>query len=115
MNAIIDAQGRKPFDHNQPALGALCFDVCASTGGIVTSIDNLQLARIAGLAGAPKVNNAGVDLQHKLGDMVQPGAVLYRVHASFAADLEFARQASRKASGYTIGTAADMPHVFVEF
>ena len=115
MNAIIDAQGRKPFDHNQPALGALTFDVCAPDSGVVTRIDNLQLARIAGLAGAPKVSNAGVDLQCKLGDTVQAGAVLYRVHASFAADLEFARQACRKSSGYAIGAVADMAHVFVEF
>ena len=87
----------------------------APESGVVTRIDNLQLARIAGLAGAPKVSNAGVDLQCKLGDAVQKGAVLYRVHASFAADLEFARQACLKASGYAIGAASDMAHVFVEF
>ncbi|MFY8043583.1 MAG: thymidine phosphorylase, partial [Rhodoferax sp.] len=103
-----------PFDHNQAALGALTFDVCAPDSGVVTRIDNLQLARIAGLAGAPQVSNAGVDLQSKQGDKVQAGAVLYRVHASFAADLEFARQACRKSSGYAIGDIADMAHVFGE-
>jgi thymidine phosphorylase len=115
MQAIIQAQGGKSFDHNQPGLGPLTLEVCAATSGTVISIDNLQLARIAGLAGAPKVKNAGVDLLCKLGDTVQAQAVLYRVHASFAADLEFARQACSKSSGYTLGSASDAPHVFVEF
>ncbi len=115
MNDIIQAQGSNSFDHNQPELGVLTFEVCAPTAGVVTGIDNLQLARIAGLAGAPKVANAGVDLLCKLGDVVQAHDPLYRVHASFAADLEFARQACAKSSGYNIGDASDMPHVFVEF
>jgi len=51
----------------------------------------------------------------KLGDTVQPGQPLYRVHADFPADLEFARQACAHASGYRIGTADEVPHVFVEF
>jgi thymidine phosphorylase len=81
---------------------------------VVCGIDNLQLAHIARFAGAPKVSNAGVDLQIKLGDEVTAGAVLYRVHSMFASDLEFARQACIKSSGYTIGRSEDMPHVFVE-
>jgi len=115
MNDIIQAQGSKGFDHNQPGLGPLTLEIRASQAGVVTSIDNLQMARIAGLAGAPKVKNAGVDLLCKLGDAVALDTLLYRVHASFAADLEFARQACNRSTGYTIGDTADLPHVFVEF
>jgi thymidine phosphorylase len=115
MNAIILAQGSKSFDHNLPSLGALTFEVRAPHAGVVTHIDNLQMARIAGLAGAPKVKSAGVDLMCKLGDEVQADAVLYRVHASYPTDLEFARQACRKSIGYAIGNASDMLHAFVEF
>jgi thymidine phosphorylase len=115
MNDIIQAQGSKSFDHNQPELGVLTFEIGAPHAGVVTHIDNLQLARIAGLAGAPKVANAGVDLLCKLGDAVQANDPLYRVHAAYTADLEFARQACAKSSGYSIGDASDMPHVFVEF
>ena len=115
MNAIIKAQGARPFNHNQPQLGALTFEVLAVTSGVVIGIDNLHIARIARLAGAPKVECAGVDLMHKLGDAVQAGDVLYRVHAEFHADLDFARQFSNKLSGYTIGDAKNLPHVFVEF
>jgi len=115
MNAIIVAQGSKNFDHNHPQLGVLTHDVCATQSGTVTGIDNFQIARIARLAGAPNVKGAGVDLFHKLGAVVKSGEPLYRVHASFPADLEFARHASSRASGYSIGAAADVPHVFVEF
>lgn len=115
MNDIIQAQGSRSFDHNQPNLGALSFDVRSPRAGMVTSIDNLQMARIAGLAGAPKVKNAGVDLQCKLGDEVQADALLYRVHASYAADLEFARQACQKSIGFCVGPATAMLHAFVEF
>jgi thymidine phosphorylase len=115
MNDIIQAQGSKDFDHNNVVLGELSFEVRAPHVGVVTHIDNLQLARIAGLAGAPKVQCAGVDLLCKLGDPVQADALLYRVYASYAADLEFARQACNRSCGYTIGDASEVPHVFVEF
>jgi thymidine phosphorylase len=55
-----------------------------------------------------------VDLLHKLGDPVQAGQVLYRVHARYPADLAFARQACERHSGYSLGRAADIPQVFVE-
>jgi thymidine phosphorylase len=109
------AQGQKPFDHNNPQLGALTFEIHATESGVVTGIDNLQVARIARVAGAPKVIGAGVDLFRKLGDAVTTGDLLYRVHAGFQSDLEFARQACGKSTGYTIGRTQDVPHVFVEF
>ena len=115
MNDIIQAQGARPFDHNHPELGALSFEVRASGAGVVAGIDNFQIARVARLAGAPKVKGAGVDLFRKLGDSVAAGDLLYRVHASYPADLEFARQASARSTGYTIGRANEVPHVFVEF
>jgi len=82
---------------------------------VVVGIDNLQIARIARLAGAPKVPGSGVDLLCKLGDPARAGRPLYRIYAAYASDLEFARQASAKSSGYTVGEADQMPHVFVEF
>jgi thymidine phosphorylase len=105
----------RTFDPNAPRLGALSFEVRAATAGVVAGIDNQQIARIARLAGAPKVPGAGVDLLHKMGHTVATGELLYRVHAGFPADLEFARQACERASGFTIGGADAQPHVFVEF
>ncbi|WP_068804097.1 thymidine phosphorylase family protein [Thauera phenolivorans] len=115
MQALIDAQGRKPFDHHAPALAGLHFPVAATEDGVVTAIDNLQLARIARLAGAPKVPGAGVDLMCKQGDTVKRGQPLYEVRAAFPADLEFARHATVRASGYAIGSADELPHLFVGY
>jgi thymidine phosphorylase len=115
MRAIMAAQGQKPFDHHSPQLGALSFDICAQSSGVVTGIDNHQIARVARLAGAPKVIGAGVDLFHKLGETVSTGEVLYRVYAGYPSDLEFARQACQRRSGYTLGDSSELPQVFVEF
>ncbi len=115
MRDIIQAQGAKPFDPERPELGAMTFEVTAERDGVVTGIDNFQMARIAQFAGAPKVKGAGVDLLRKLGESVKAGEVLYRVHASFPADLAFARQATSRDSAIRLGEPDEMPSVFVEF
>jgi thymidine phosphorylase len=51
------------------------------------------------------VPGAGVDLLCKVGDAVQAGAPLYRIHAQYPADLGFARDRSGRDSGYTVGAA----------
>jgi thymidine phosphorylase len=106
MNAIVDAQGRRA---EAPALGPLVHEVRAQADGFVTGIDNLRLARIARLTGAPQVGGAGVDLCVKLGQPVQAGTPLYRLHACFEADLEFARRMAEADSGYLIGPADAVP------
>ena len=111
MHAIIAAQGA-PRHAFMP--GRLTFDVTSPRSGTVAGIDNLQMARIARYAGAPMARGAGVDLYRKLGDRVQKGEPLYRVHAEFAADFRFAHELCSQSTGYTIGRAADVPPVFVE-
>ncbi len=113
MNQIIEAQGRQTR-HFEP--GPLTFEVKAGADGVVTGIDNYLLARLARYAGAPMDKGAGVDLFKKLGDPVKKGEPLYRVHAQFPADEQFARKlVAEKGSGYTIGRAEEVPSVYVEF
>jgi thymidine phosphorylase len=114
MNAIIDAQGRRPFDPEHPTLAPHAFEVVAPVDGNVSAIDNERLARLAGLAGAPKVPGAGVDLLRKLGEPVVRGQPLYRVHAGFASSAAFAHDWAEQDNGYTIG-AAPAPRETVEF
>jgi thymidine phosphorylase len=102
MDALIDAQGRRG---QAPALGALTHDVAAPQPGTVTAIDNLHLARIARLAGAPQIEGAGVDLLCKVGAAVAAGQVLYRIHACYPADLRFACDLAGRGSGYTLASA----------
>jgi thymidine phosphorylase len=99
MDAIIEAQGRRAVP---PPLGEMTHEVPAATNGTVASIDNLQLARIARLAGAPQVPGAGADLLRKVGDPVRAGEPLYRLHACYATDLGFARELASRDSGYRL-------------
>ncbi len=113
MNAIIEAQGRNP---EPPRPGELIHEVKADACGVVTGIDNLHLARLARMAGAPMDKGAGIDLLKKLGDEVQRGEPLYRIHADFRGDFQFALDLVRtNGSGYTIGKADELPRAFVEF
>ena len=106
MNAIIDAQGRRA----EPlSAGRLGFDVTAPADGTVIGVDNHRLARIARLSGAPQVRGAGIDLMVKLADEVRAGQTLYRVHAQFDADLEFARRMVASGCGFTLGAADQVP------
>jgi thymidine phosphorylase len=83
---------------------------------VVTGIDNFLVARVARLAGAPMDKGAGTDLLKKLGDPVQKGEPLYRVHAQFPADFKFAQaHNAERGSGYQIGTPDEIPKLFVEF
>lgn len=99
MNAILDAQGRR----KEPVRpGPLVFEVVAPSQGEISGIDNLRLARIARLTGAPQVEGAGVDLFARLGSKVLAGQPLYRLHACFEADLAFARRMAEADSGFTV-------------
>ncbi len=99
MNAIIDAQGRNP----EPLkLGTLQHEVLASRSGIVEAIDNLKIASIARLAGAPMDKGAGAYLHKKVGDKVKKGEALFTIYAEFNADFNFAITASEKEPCYTI-------------
>ena len=106
MLAIIDAQGRR---QNPPPLGALTHLVNAEQSGHVQAIDNLRLARIARLAGAPLAPGAGVDLLAKVGDAVQAGQPLYRIHAQIDADLAFAADLATAGSGFALGPVGPLP------
>ena len=111
MRAIIQAQGSQTTVFKP---GNLTFEITAPSDGVVTAIDNLQLAKIARMAGAPMDKGAGVDLLHKLGAKVSKNEPLYRVHAEFQADYQFAENLARQNSGYTIGTAAEVTRTYME-
>jgi thymidine phosphorylase len=100
MDAIIDAQGRR---RERIGVGALTHEVASPADGMVSAIDNLRLARVARMAGAPQVRGAGVDLLAKVGDKVLRGQPLYRLHAQYEADLGFAREMAAADPGYRVG------------
>jgi thymidine phosphorylase len=85
---ICEAQGR----FQEPVLAKYRYDVIAEQNGVVQSIDNRKLARIAKLAGAPKSPSAGIKLFAPLGKIIKKGDVLYSVYAEATGELEYAKE-----------------------
>jgi len=111
MQAIIEAQGKQTREFS---LGQLYTPITSSRKGFVTSIDNLQLSRIARLAGAPMDKGAGVDILKKVGDPVDKGETLYCIYAEFNSDFKFACDLAQKYTGYSIGEQQDIPEPYQE-
>jgi len=109
MQSIIEAQGIR---QDKPSTGNLTQEVLAGHGGVISVIDNYRLNRIASLAGAPMDKGAGVDLLKKLGDPVESGEPLYRLHAQFQANFNFARDMIAQDTGITVGEEADISKSF---
>ncbi len=100
MQSIISRQGAQPVNYKP---GKLKHTVVASRNGTIQAIDNLQLAQIAHLAGAPMDKQAGIDCHKKTGDYVEKDEPLYTIHAEFGADFNFAIQASQLNNAYQLG------------
>ena len=64
--------------------------ITASSAGIVASVDNRRIGRLAKLAGAPEDKAAGLDLHVRIGDKVEPGNPLCTVHAQAEGELAYA-------------------------
>lgn len=83
--AICEAQG----GFREPGTAANTFDVVSSTAGIISEIDNRNLAVVAKLAGAPHDAVAGIEFFARLGMHVDKGQLLYRIHAETKGELEY--------------------------
>ncbi|MCX7116711.1 MAG: thymidine phosphorylase family protein [Legionellales bacterium] len=83
--AICEAQG----GFKEPSTAPLTYDICATSAGIVTEIDNRSLAKVAKLAGAPHDPTAGIEFFSKIGTQVELGQVLYRIHSESKGALEY--------------------------
>ncbi len=102
MERIIAAQGAPP---SPAAPGTLTREIRAARDGVVAAIDCYRLARLARLAGAPTDKGAGLDLCKKLGDRVEQGEPLYRIHACLPIDFRRACDEAEHESGYGLAAA----------
>jgi thymidine phosphorylase len=82
-----------------PPVAAWRADLPAANSGILCSLDNRRLSRLAKLAGAPDEPAAGVDLQVRLGDPVEQGAPLLTIHAESRGGLAYALDYARSNPG----------------
>ena len=103
FQAICDAQGGM----RTPPKANWCHPILASTGGWIIAMDNRRLAKAAKLAGAPQAPAAGIDLHTRLLDRVEPGQLLFTVHAQSRGELDYALHYI--AAQHTIITIGDRP------
>lgn len=75
--AICEAQG----GFREPKTAPFSHTIVAPTGGIVSSLNNRRLAKIAKLAGAPREPTAGIDFFTPIGTVVEARQPLYTIHA----------------------------------
>lgn len=87
FQAICEAQGGL----RQPPQADHRFELIARASGVVRSIDNRTLARVAKLAGAPMEPAAGLQLHTRLGDQIEIGQPLFSILASSRGQLDYAR------------------------
>jgi len=88
LQAICEAQGGM----RTPPVAPHRFEVPAPRAGLVTAIDNRQLARVAKLAGAPASKAAGLEIHVRIGARVHAGQPLFTLHAQTPGELAYARE-----------------------
>lgn len=87
FQAICSAQGGM----REPPRATHTYAFEADAGGVVTAIDNRRIALAAKLAGAPAAAAAGVTMEVRIGDRVQHGQPLFRLHAQAPGELQYAK------------------------
>lgn len=86
FKAICKAQGRFQL----PKTASLNKEIYANSTGIVSSIDNRKLARVAKLSGAPESPAAGLKLNVQLGQRVEKGDRLFTIFSESNGELAYA-------------------------
>ena len=84
--AICESQG----GFREPRFAKYSHDVLSEKEGVIKNIDNRGLARVAKLAGAPKLPSAGILFLSPLRKKVSKGEVLYTIYAEAKGELEYA-------------------------
>ena len=101
MKEIIKAQGGNPNVSPAKILpGKFKYNYNSPKNGKVKKIDNIKIAKLARLAGAPENKGAGIYLSKKVGDKVRKGEPLFTVYTENKDKLGFTRPEASKI--YTI-------------
>jgi len=86
FEAICKAQGRFSKTYVAPYQ----FEMHAPRRGTVKKINNRKIAKLAKLSGAPQSKLAGISMNVRLGDAIDKGELLYKLHAETTGELNYA-------------------------
>lgn len=93
FQAICLAQGGL----HTPEIAPHFYTITAPHDGVITNIDNRNLARVAKLAGAPRSTGAGLYMHVRIDDIVRKGQPLFKIYAAAQGELAYAVQFAREA------------------
>lgn len=94
---IIEAQGGDPkVKIEDIAIGRHSYTVKSKVGGSIFHIDNKSISKIARIAGAPKMKEAGVLLHKTRGSRVEIGDALFTIYSDRKDLLNYAVKALEK-------------------
>lgn len=104
LREIIQAQGGNPkIKPEEVKVGEKKAEITTNVEGRVLSINNVDIAKIAREAGAPKEKGAGVLLKAKLGDHVDKGDALFDIYAERTVKLEAAVELADRLQPLSLG------------
>ena len=98
MNQIIDLQGRA----GTMKLAKYSYEVHAVRSGMVISVDNEIIAKIARVAGCPDDKAAGLYLHANVGSHLTKGERFYTVYAQTEQKLALTCDVTKETTGYSI-------------
>ncbi|MFP4111934.1 MAG: AMP phosphorylase [Candidatus Woesearchaeota archaeon] len=87
---IIKAQGGNTFESSKIELAKYKKDVLAVKSGIITSMNNKIISRIARICGAPGSKRSGLYLYGHVGDRIEKGSPIMTLYSENKDKLEFA-------------------------
>jgi AMP phosphorylase len=98
---IVEAQGGKSnISSKDVSLGEFTKEFHAREEGYVSIIHNKAIVKVVRAAGAPKDKGAGMILHKKLGDQVDKGEPLFRIHSDHEGKIENAWKLAQKIQPY---------------
>ncbi|MCD6461358.1 MAG: AMP phosphorylase [Thermoplasmata archaeon] len=103
MKEIIEAQGGNPdITSDDIQIGEHKYEYVSRKDGYVKGIKNKAIVKITRAAGAPKDKGAAVLLHAKEGDSVDPGDVLFTIHADSERKLRDAVSVAQRLNPITV-------------
>ncbi len=100
MKEILSAQGEPGVERRE----AQTYEIKSTEEGVVESLDNKQITKIARIAGAPVSHNSGLYLDKKKGESVEEGKTLFTIHSESDERLENAKNEAERKNPYSLKT-----------
>ncbi|MBR9692156.1 AMP phosphorylase [Candidatus Woesearchaeota archaeon] len=104
MKEIIKAQGGNPdIDPDKLRLGKYSYTYKSPKSGTIYDIDNITIAKMARIAGAPRDKEAGVYLYKHERQKVKRGEKIFTIYSDSKVKLNYALNILKRRGGITIG------------